>query len=191
MLKPSRILRSSAFIGTTVLLAIVFGGCLKFGIGDAEKAKVDPTLAAAWFKRDDDGAVTIWNAQAYDSRTYLVTQYRAKPDGNGGWERDNISICKAWLHNVGDAQFVTMKVLWNDGEDVFVVARIDVAGETLTVRGIDPKFVADNKVDSSAALETLIKANLDKNELYLTAEKYERASDADRETVKAIMQAFH
>lgn len=173
------------------VLGVVLAGCLKFPLGDPEAANVDPTLVGAWFKRGDDGAVTIWNAQAYDARTYLVVQYQAKPDGNAGWERGSMTICKMWLTDVAGKSFGCMQVLSEQSDTPYVAFKYERAGESITVQGINGDYVDKAGVGDAAAFAKFVEAHVDDKEMYVDAEKYEKAGDADKETIDAIVKAFH
>ncbi len=177
-------------IGVSVL-AFALAGCLKFPLGDPETATVDPALAGSWFKRADDGAVTIWHAQVYDARTYLVMQYQAKPDGNAGWERGSMTICKMWLTTVKGKSFGCLQVLSEQSDKPYVAFKYERSGESITIQGISGDYVDKAGVANAADFVALVDAHVDDEAMYLDADKYEKTGDADKETVDAILKAFH
>ncbi|HRK30847.1 MAG TPA: hypothetical protein PLD59_07180 [Tepidisphaeraceae bacterium] len=185
------IFRRSIVVGFVVILAGVLAGCLKFPLGDPEKATIDTALVGDWFKRANDGAVTIWRAQPFDQRAYLVMQYEARPDGNGGWERGGLAVCKMWVTEVAGKSFACMKVLSEASEQPYLAFQYEYANDAVTIHAINADFVNKAGVTDAAGFEALVKANIDNRAMYLDPDSYEKATDADRETIDAICKAFH
>jgi hypothetical protein len=191
-MSQATILRRGGIAAAAAVIAIIIGGCLQFPLGDPETSKIDSTLNGVWFKRGEGGEVVLWSVQPFDSRCYLLINYSARPDGGGGWERGEMSICKGWLTEVNGRQFLTMKMMVDVPEETpYIVAKIERSGETLTALGVKPDFVKENKIDSAEAFAKLVADNVDNAKMYLDADKFEKAGDADADTVKTILQAFH
>lgn len=190
MLHASDRHRLAGWIAGGVLL-VVIAGCLKMPLGDPEKSTMDPKFVGTWMKRDDNGSVNLWHVQPWDARTYLVINQTARPDGAGGWERGSMSISKGWLTDVKGATFGTLHVLSEaDNETPYAVVRLELATDTLTVRGVKPDVVNEREVKTEPELRKLIEDNLDREELYLEPEKYFKADGPDMETVKAVAALF-
>lgn len=184
--------RAASVAAIVIGISMLLGGCLKFPLGDPEASKVDPALSGVWFQRAEEGRVTLWSVQPFDARTYLVVNYNAKPDpGAGGWERGEMSISKGWLTTVNGQTFITLQVLTEASDTPYVVARVNRTGETVEVLGVSPDFIKDQNVTSAAQMAGLIEKNVDNPKMYLDPTRLEKAGEADMQTVREILEAFH
>ena len=84
-----------------------------------------------------------------------------------------------------------MKVLSEESDTPYVAVQYERSGETLTVRGVSDKFIGNAAPADAAALAKYVEDHVDDDAMYLPTEKFEKAGDADKETVAAIIKAFH
>lgn len=179
-----------------VVLVLLFAGCLGVPLGDPETSKVDPSLVGFWIaQRPDSDEGKMLAVSAFDGRCYLITQYNFIQGAQGVEINGGKTVYKAWLTPVKSATFVTRermdaKRLLNKDDKPYEVARIVVDGSTLTARAIQPEFVEDAKVATSAELAKLVNEHLDDPQMYMEAEVYERITGERLQEVRDILFGF-
>lgn len=183
---------------SAVLLAgvVLLGGCLTVPLGDPEKAKMDGSYLGFWVSSrpsGDDGKLMV--VQAFDARTYLVTQYSFKQTANGVEPNGGKLTFKTWLTPIEKATFATLermdagRLLEKDGKP-FAVTRITLEGSILTSRPVQPSFVEENGVKTSEDLQKLITNHLENEKMYLDSEVYEKLVAERFSEAKEILAAF-
>lgn len=185
--------RQACWLAAAAVLVLALAGCLTIPLGDPEQSRADPKFVGTWMQRDpSSGEVKLMDAIAYDARTYLVISYEAKPDGAGSFERGGQSIFKGWLTEVAGQTFCTLQILGEESDQPYVVFRATLAddGRELAARGIEPKFVRENGVDTPEALRKLIEANLDNDSMYVREDRYFKADGPDMEVVREVIGLF-
>jgi hypothetical protein len=93
-----------------IALALVVVGCHTVPLGDPEKSVVDPALAGWWISDKADKAGWLAYISPYDSRTYLITTYAYKGEGDAV-KRDFKLTNKAWMTTVGGMDVMCLKVI--------------------------------------------------------------------------------
>lgn len=179
------------------LASIAFvGGCLTVPLGDPEKSKVDDSYIGFWVNSRPDGDDgKLLSVQAFDARTYLITQYSFKQTANGVEPNGVRVVQKAWLTQVQNATFVTLermdagRVLRKDDKP-YSVARVSLEGSILSTRPVNPTFVNEKQVKNPDDMMKLVTTNLNNDKMYSDAEVYEKISAERFSEVKDILAAF-
>jgi hypothetical protein len=144
-----------------VLPALLFAlGCYetKYPLGSADKATVDPAYVGDYVFTADGKTdrITIRNI---DDHLYYVEWTEKEPDRMVGYTSD-----------VNGVTFANLRDLTDDGsiDKQFLVMRISLSSDhaKLSLRNLKEDFFKDKNVDSSDALQTLIAANLENDQMY-------------------------
>jgi hypothetical protein len=159
-----------------ILLCGGLAGCLETGLGDPVTAPQDARLEGLWQTPEDANNLFLVKPWG-DSHTYALSEVKADT-ANGTRTLTVGRVHKAWLAKVGQSTFITLDSSASDLDQSsrpFVVARIEFKGDSIVARGLDSDFVKDAK--TPAALESLVKANLDNPKLFAKEDGvYKRAN---------------
>jgi hypothetical protein len=146
-----------------VVPALLFAlGCYttEYPLGSADKATVDPAYVGDYVFTAD-GKTDRIVIRNIDSHLCYVewASGEDKPDRRVGYTAD-----------VNGVTFANLRELTDDGsiDKKFLVMRISLSSDhaKLTLRNLKDDFFKDKNVNSSDALETLIAANLENDQMY-------------------------
>lgn len=160
-------------------------GCFPHGIGDPEKSTMDPKYLGAWLMTSDRQD-QIWFVHKLDARGYLVQTYTfSRGDDMSAKLENGPTVCRAWLTPVGETTFVSMEVIGPElaispdsdaSRHRFIVARVALDGQQLTVRPLAPDFFKDKAIDTPEKFEQVIKDSLDDEKMYLPTQTFSRVT---------------
>ncbi|MGA2440983.1 MAG: hypothetical protein ABSH08_08495 [Tepidisphaeraceae bacterium] len=146
-----------------VVPALLFAlGCYEteYPLGSADKATVDPAYVGDFTMTDNNGSESII-IRNIDNHLYYVEYIDKdnKPDRMVGYTSD-----------VNGVTFANLRGLTDDGsiDKKFLVMRISLSADhaKLSLRNLKDDFFKDKNVNSSDALQTLIAANLENDQMY-------------------------
>jgi hypothetical protein len=181
-------------IAPLVIVILGLVACVDHPLGDPEKSKIDPRFSGIWEAKGDDGDGGFLFLRPYDSRTYVATflGYQVKDEGI---EPESRTDCKAWLIQVGEATFISMEPLslghfaGLKNKPPFIVAKITLADDELSLRLVDGTKDPAKKATSSQELQAVIEQHVASDALYLDdLLVYQRAADKAR--IRSVLDAF-
>lgn len=158
-------LRRIGILVASLLLLTLGLGCYetKYPLGSAQNATVNRAFVGN-FTMKDGAKVDSIVIRNLDDKQYYVEyassdQKDKEPTRMVGYTAD-----------VGGVTFANLRELTDDGtiDDKFLIMRIALSPDhaELSLRNLKDDFFKDKDIDSSAALEKVIQANLDNDEMY-------------------------
>jgi hypothetical protein len=153
-------------IAFAALLAglLVVSGCLvtQYTLIDPGSGKVDARFVGNWnspsFDSTGRGAGLV--IRNLDNSSYYV-EWRSK---------DSEAVIRAvgQIAEIKGASFAQLRGLEDDGSisKDWMISRLELNGDTLTIRQLNDKFFADKQIDSSAKLRGTIESNLENAAMY-------------------------
>ena len=146
-----------------MLLLLVLGGCFEttLHLGLAADAAVDVKFVGDWTftNKEQDGRETrsVLVVRNFDGKQY----YAEWTDEGGKPQR-----MRGHLAPVKSATFIELTGIADDGSlpDKHLIIRLELEGDTLTLRHLNDKFFEG--VSTDAALRAKVEANLDNAEMY-------------------------
>lgn len=157
--------RRIAVLAASLFLLTLGLGCYetKYPLGFAENASVDRAFVGNFTMTDgnDIDSIVIRNL---DDKWYYVeyadnNQKDKEPTRMVGYTAD-----------VGGVKFANLRGLTDDGtiDDKFLIMRVSLSPDhaKLSLRNLKEEFFNNKDIDSSAALEKVIQANLDNEQMY-------------------------
>ncbi len=178
------------------MFVLMLAGCLPTYVGSPDTAKVDPDLVGVWHAKSD-GDDEIWAVHKMNERNYLVQSYRVAKTGEEYAIKSTLTW-RAWLAEIEGVEFVSLEVYMPEllledskvSQTRYVVGRVDLKDDQLTIRSIDPKMLTGKEVTRPQQLEQLIKDNLKKDELYLEASKFTRVTAENKAKLSGVLDAL-
>lgn len=191
-----RCIRSGVVGALIVSMGLLIGGCLTVGLGDPEKSKIDEAYIGFWVNSridGDEGKLMV--VQAFDARTFLITQYGFRQTANGVEPTGGKIIHKAWLTSIGSQTFITLERmdagrLLNRNDKPFIIAKLEKDPTTLTCSPVDPNFVEQNKVTTADEMMALVTKHAENPHLYREKEVYEKLTGERLSEAKDILAGF-
>ena len=185
------------FVPLAVVLLATFA-CLPAPVGDPETSKVDEGLVGAWQTTPKDANDEVITAvmEPWDAKTYLLTYYSVgKKDGA---EEKKMMHFKAWVTTIGGAEFVTAQPLddmaFTRGEkpekQFWVVMRVDKKPDSLEMRLMTPDSELLKGKETREQIEAVIKANMDKKELYGDTIPFKKLGKDDKGNLETTLEKF-
>lgn len=173
-------------------LITLVAGCLPTYVGNPDTATVDPALVGLWHRVDND-ADDLWAVHKMNERTYLIQSFRIEKSGDARVLRNSLA-CRGWMTEIAGHKFLSLEMYPPAGSleakpdpNRYVVARVQIKDNTISVRGIDANFVKGKPLDRPQQLEAIIKENIDADEMYAGELTYEKVTEANREKLKAVI----
>ena len=157
-----RTLAAVALIAPALLFAV---GCYEtqYPLGSPDKATVDPAYVGDYLvpkDKDNDKPLSIVVRNIDDHLCYV--EWRSgedQPDRRVGYSAD-----------VNGVTFANLRDLTDDGsiEKKFLVMRVSLSADhtKLSFRNLKEEFFKDKNINSSDALEAVIAANLENDQMY-------------------------
>lgn len=182
---------------TMVLAVAVLVGCLPFGLGDPEQSKVDGKLIGFWLSEAKEGQSdrALYQVLQYDARTYLISGYNFKQEGETITTDGEVIQCKSWLTEVKEQQFLTMLVMSPDmilapqEEKTYLVSRLEFGEGVLTVSPLKPDALKSAGIDSSEKLAKFLPDHVQDAEVFLEPEKFTKLTNDQAKTLlEKLMQ---
>jgi hypothetical protein len=144
---------------------LVVSGCLvtQYTLIDPASGKVDARFVGDWnspsFDSSGRGAGLI--IRNIDDKSYYV-EWRTKG------ESDGVIRAVGQIADIKGVRFAQLRGLEPDGSisKDWMISRLELSGDTLTIRQLDDKFFDEKKIDSSAALRSTIESNLENAAMY-------------------------
>lgn len=144
---------------------------------------MDPKYLGAWLLAGDHQD-QLWFVHKLDARGYLLQTYTFKrADDMSAKIDDGPTTCRAWLTPIGNATFVSMEVIRptlitspgsEDNKNRFIVARVSLENDQLSVRAVAPDFMKDKDIGTPQQFEQTIKDHLDEKAMYLDTQTFTR-----------------
>jgi hypothetical protein len=184
---------SLVMVAPLVVVILAMTACVKHPIGDPETSKVDPQYSGVWSKQGNDQKILLF-MQPYDARTYLVSVLEYVAEGDVLKPKGQ-QCMKGWLTSIGDSTFLTMEVLSHAyfagiGEKPdYYVAKLSLTDGVLHWRLVDGHTLPAKSAQDSAALEKVIRENLDADALYVN-ETFAWAKCQDKTLIEDVLKAF-
>ncbi len=169
-----------------IVLIGLLAGCLPTYVGNPDTAVAKPEYVGVWF-REESGDTQVWAVHQMNAKNYLIQSYNLKTiDGKPAL--DSTIAWRAWLADVGGAEFVSMEGFVTDdlldaerAANRYVVARVKLEGNTLKLRGIDPQFLKENNITTPDQFEVALKGKLDAAEgVYLEEMPFTKVDEKNR-----------
>jgi hypothetical protein len=144
---------------------LVMSGCLvtQYTLIDPASGKVDKAFVGNWNSPSLDAAgrdagLVIRNV---DDQSYYI-EWKTK-DTTGGVIR-----AVGQIADVKGVRFAQLRGLEDDGSisKDWMISRLQLSGDSLTIRQLNDKFFADKGIDSSAKLRSTIESNLENPAMY-------------------------
>ncbi len=186
----------------TLLICVLFSallGCLPTYVGDPEKSTMDPKFLGIWHLPADHRD-QLWFVHKLDARGYLLQRYGFKrADDMTASLDDSPTTAHAWLATIGGATFVSMEVLdpkqiaspdSAERKNRYIVARVELKDDKLTVRGISPESIKDKDITTPQKFEQLIKDHLDDKELYLETQTFSRIDPTHTQPIQDLLDVI-
>jgi hypothetical protein len=145
----------------SLLLFIV--GCYEtqYPLGSQDKAVVDPAYVGDYVVADSDKKSETVIIRNIDNHLYYV-EWLA--------EGDKTLRMIGYTADVDGVTFANLRGLTEDGsiDNKFLIMRVSLSDDhsKLTLRNLKEDFFKDKKIDSSDALQKLIAANLQNDQIY-------------------------
>jgi len=154
--------RLAAFVVASGIALLVAIGCYEspYALGPESDAKMDVGFLGDWQvdgqNKDNPARLVIRNI---DHKSYYVEmdQPGEKPMRMVGF-----------VLKVKNVPFAHLRELRTDGTipESYIITRIELKGEKLSVRQLNEKFFKERKIESSDELRKLVEANLDNDQMY-------------------------
>jgi hypothetical protein len=154
------------YLGLALLLCsiLVVSGCLvtQYTLIDPASGKVDSKFVGDWnspsFDSSGRGAGLV--IRNLDDKSYYV-EWRSK-------ESTDVVRAVGQIVPVKSATFAQLRGLEADGSisKDWMISRLELSGDTLTIRQLDEKFFDEKKIDSSEKLRSAIESNLENAAMY-------------------------
>jgi hypothetical protein len=160
----SRILFASLLVGL-----LIVSGCLvtQYTLIDPATGKVDKKFVGDWNSPALDAAgreagLVIRNI---DDKSYYV-EWKTK-DTTGGIVR-----AVGQITEIKGVSFAQLRGFETDGSipNEWMISRLQLSGDTLTIRQLQESFFTDKAIDSSAKLKATIESNLENPAMYSSDE---------------------
>jgi hypothetical protein len=182
---------------TALILVAGIIGCLKVGLGDPEKSKLDDQLTGLWLANaaDGDGESQLVSIIPYDARTSLVTYMNFTRDAQKQPVAGGQLSYKAWRTDVAGTPFLTLELkspalLLSPTDEKFVVMKLTRTADSIQIHIVDDQLLDENKVTTPEALEKLIAANLNNPALFDANATFTRLGQNRAEEATSILSAF-
>lgn len=138
-------------------------GCYKteYPLGSADKAAVDPAYAGDYVFIDGNKTTNLV-IRNIDNHLYYV-EWTSSDDNKA-------NRMTGYTSDVNGVTFANLRGLTDDGsiDNKFLIMRVSLSADhaKLTLRNLKDDFFKDKNVDSSAAQEKVIAANLQNEQMY-------------------------
>lgn len=156
-------------------------GCLPTYVGDPEKSSMDAKYVGVWHLAADQHD-QLWFVHKLDVKTYLVQAYNFKRADDNSVRIDEPALTmRAWLTQINGATFVSMESYKpqqlvspksSDNVDRYIVAKVELKNEQLTVYSISPDFMKAKNIATPHQFEQVIKDNWDDKAMYLSPQTF-------------------
>lgn len=154
-------LRSRRLALPAILSTLLIVGCLETEIPltPPEQAKVDRAFVGDFAGGSADTQMTVVIRNLNDREYYVEYREAGKPD---------ITRMVGHLAQVNGVRFAHLRGLPDDGsiEKKYLVMRIELAGDQLSLRNLDEQFFQARPFQTSEQFRQTLEANLDNPELY-------------------------
>jgi hypothetical protein len=153
-------------LALSMLLAsvLIVSGCLvtQYTLIDPAAATMDKKFVGNWNSAslDETGRGAGLVIRNLDDKSYYV-EWRSK-------DSDGVIRAVGQITAIKGVSFAQLRGLEEDGSisKDWLVCRLQLEANTLTIRQLNDKFFADKGIDSSAKLKQAIESNLDNNAMY-------------------------
>jgi hypothetical protein len=163
---------------------LVFAGCFmtKYTLIPPDQARVNRAFVGNWnsdsFRPEGrDAGLVIRNI---DDKLYYV-EWATANDAPGGTGRD-LTRAVGFIADVKGVTFAQLRGLGKDGslDDEWLLVRLELAGDKLTIRHLSEDFFKDKKIESSAQLRQVLEQNLNNESMYAKDEEYVATRAAEK-----------
>ena len=168
-------------------------GCLPTYVGNPDTAVVKPEYVGVWF-REEGGDTQVWAVHKMNERNYLIQSYNIKTV-DGKLTLDSTLAWRAWLADVGGAEFVSMEAFSTEqlletehDTNRYTVGRVKLDAGALKLRSIDPKLLQGQNVTTPQQFEALLKNNLDGEGVYLDEMTFTKVDEKNRAKLAPVLE---
>jgi hypothetical protein len=176
---------------------VLAGACLPVRLGDPATSEAQPRFNGAWTYKEKTER-QLYLVRSYDKRTHLLQHFSYTMDGEEV-QPDSASIAKAWLTEIKGQTFGTLDVLepghflgeQEESRIRYVVVRLKLADDRLTVRSVNPNSAPLKDVASAREARQLIARHIDDDAIYLQPLTMKRLGKGGRDHLRKVLAAFH
>ena len=197
---PSSRIRFLAPLLAAALLAfaLLASACLPVSLGDPAESKTQPRFNGAWLFVEDTGEHMLYLVRSYDERTHLVQHFSFDME-DGEVQPRSTSLAKAWLTEIEGHIFGTLDILdpkhfvgeKNESPIRYVVVRLDLEGDRLTVRSTDPNSEHFEDLDTPEQARRIIAEHVEDDAIYLEPHTMRKLGEDHHERIRKVLKAFH
>jgi hypothetical protein len=161
----NRITLRNTILGTLLVGLVLVAGCFtsKYTIVNPASAKVDTAFVGNWNSDsfDSTGREAGLIIRNIDDKMYYA-EWKMKGDNN------SLVRGVGYITQVKGATFTQLRGLEEDGkiDDEWLIARLELSGNTLKIRQLGEDFMKKQNIDSSDKLRKVLEDNVSNEAMY-------------------------
>jgi hypothetical protein len=196
---PRRIRLLAPILAAALLaFALLTSACLPVRLGDPAESTTRPRLNGAWLFVEDTGEHMLYLVRSYDEHTHFVQSFSYDME-DGEVQPRSTSLAKAWLTEIEGHTFGTLEILdpkhfvghKNRSRIRYVVVRLDLEGDRLTVRSTDPKSRHFEDIKTPEQARRIIAEHVEDESIYLEPHTMKKLGKDHHEHIRQVLKAFH